>query len=166
MLSKLLLNPAMQVYLRGVERELGVNSNTARIELNKLAKMNLIQVVTSDEITKIKKYTINKQHPMFDSLRGIALKFIGIDEIITQFIDKLGDLQRVILTGELAAGNNTPIIDLILVGDVDRVFLSELVEKAENKLTKKIRVAVYAPTEFSDELVQGFEHWIDLLDEQ
>jgi hypothetical protein len=71
-----------------------------------------------------------------------------------------------VLTGELAAGNNAPIIDLILVGDVDRVFLAELVAKAEKKLNKKIRVAVYDPVEFSAELLQGFEHWIDLLDEQ
>jgi len=166
LLSKLLLNPAMQVYLRGVERDLGVNSNTARIELNKLAKMNLIQVVQSEENAKIKKYAINTGHPMFYSLRGVALKFVGIDAIINQFINKLGTLQRVVLTGELAAGNNAPIIDLILVGDVDRVFLAELVAKAEKKLSKKIRVAVYDPAEFSAELLQGFEHWIDLLDEQ
>ncbi|MEN9385918.1 MAG: hypothetical protein RLZZ185_659, partial [Bacteroidota bacterium] len=40
LLTKLLLNPASRVYLRGLERDLGVSSNTVRLELNKLQEMH------------------------------------------------------------------------------------------------------------------------------
>ena len=55
LLTKLLLNPASTVYLRGLERDLGVSSNTVRLELNKLSDMQLIQEQTDDENTKTKR---------------------------------------------------------------------------------------------------------------
>ena len=54
LLTKLLLNPASTVYLRGLERDLGVSSNTVRLELNKLSDMQLIQEQGDDEKTKTK----------------------------------------------------------------------------------------------------------------
>ena len=55
LLTKLLLNPASTVYLRGLERDLGVSSNTVRLELNKLSDMQLIQEQVDDENTKTKR---------------------------------------------------------------------------------------------------------------
>lgn len=163
LLNKLLLNPALKVYLRGVEREMGVNSNTARIELNKLADLNLIQVVKDAEPTKIKKYQINTQHPLFAGLRALVLKHVGIDQIIDNIINQLGVVDRVLLTGDSAAGKETAIIDLIIVGEVDKVYLQTLIEKVERTIHKKIRVAVYAPAEFSDDILNSLTNWVDLL---
>ena len=42
LLTKLLLNPNNTVYLRGLEKEFGVSSNTVRYELNKLSSVKLI----------------------------------------------------------------------------------------------------------------------------
>lgn len=163
LLNKLLLNPAMNVYLRGVERELGVNSNTARIELNKLTELNLIQVVSKSDQTKIKHYQINQQHPMFGLLRSFALKYTGIDQVIDQVINKLGDLDRVLLTGDSAKGLNSAIIDLIIVGSIDKSYLQTLIEKVEVTINKKIRVAVYKKEEFTEDIFKSVSHWVDLL---
>jgi len=53
LLARLLLNPGSQVYLRQLERDLQVSSNTVRLELNKLYEMKLINVVETEE-SKIK----------------------------------------------------------------------------------------------------------------
>ena len=55
LLTKLLLNPPSNVYLRGLERDLGVSSNTVRLELNKLSDMQLIQEQADHENTKTKE---------------------------------------------------------------------------------------------------------------
>ena len=55
LLTKLLLNPASIVYLRGLERDLGVSSNTVRLELNKLTDMQLIQEHAETINTKTKR---------------------------------------------------------------------------------------------------------------
>ena len=39
LLTRLFLNPESRVYLRGLEKEFGVSSNTVRYELNKLSDL-------------------------------------------------------------------------------------------------------------------------------
>ncbi len=73
---------------------------------------------------------------------------MGVDHLIEEVFYKLGDLEEVYLTGEIAEGKNTPFIDLVVVGDIDRVFFNQLVEKAEGLLNKKIRTAIYSLEEF------------------
>ena len=67
------------MYLRGLERDLGVSSNTVRLELNKLQEMHLIEAQDDSENTKVKNYVVNQGHPMFKTLRGIIMQFVGLD---------------------------------------------------------------------------------------
>jgi hypothetical protein len=59
-------------------------------------------------------------------------------------------LNEVYLTGDLAQGNESVIIDLIIVGDINRQYFSELVITAEKFIKKKIRFVVFKPQEFID----------------
>ena len=163
LLTKLLLNPASTVYLRGLERDLGVSSNTVRLELNKLSDMNLIQEQTETINTKTKYYTVNTKHPMFKSLRGLILQHVGLDQIIENVLDKLGNVDEVYLTGDLALGKNNPFVDLVLVGDIDKTYLYNLIEKAESLIDKKIRVGLYLPQEFTEEKLNDVGVFMKLM---
>lgn len=164
MLTKLLLNPASKVYLRGLEKELGVSSNTVRLELNKLSDMQLIEVEEADANAKVKHYTVNTTHPLFTSLRNIILKHVGLDQILEQVIAKLGDLDKVYLTGDLAQGKNSRFIDLVIVGNIDKTYLHQLIDKAEPLIGKKIRVGIFAPAEFTQQHLDDLGVVIDLLE--
>ena len=157
LLTRLLLNPGSQVYLRQLQKELNVSSNTVRLELNKLSAMKLISTLDSDE-GKIKRYMANALHPLYSNLRGIILKYMGVDHLIEEVFYKLGDLEEVYLTGEIAEGKNTPFIDLVVVGDIDRLFFNQLVEKAEGLLNKKIRAAIYSLEEFRPYMLKEITH--------
>lgn len=157
LLARLFLNPATQVYLRQLERELQVSSNTVRLELNKLAEMKLISTVVAEE-GKIKKYEANALHPLFANLRSIILKYVGVDQLLEEVFYKLGELDEVFLTGEIAEGKTAPFIDLVLVGNLDRIYLDQLLTKAESLLKKKIRIAIYLPTEFHVSLLEGIPY--------
>ena len=163
LLTKLLLNPASTVYLRGLERDLGVSSNTVRLELNKLSDMQLIQEQTDDESTKTKHYAVNTKHPMLKSLRGVIMQYVGLDQIIENVLDKLGNVDEVYLTGDLALGKNNPFVDLVIVGDVDKSYLYQLIEKAETLIDKKIRVAIYEPMEFTEKKLKDIGLFMKLL---
>ena len=147
LLTRLFLNPGSQVYLRQLQKELSVSSNTVRLELNKLSAMKLIATLDNEE-GKIKKYMANALHPLYNNLRALILKYMGVDHLLEEVFYKLGELEEVYLTGEIAEGKNTPFIDLVVVGDIDRVFFNQLVEKAESLLSKKIRTAIYSSDEF------------------
>ena len=162
LLTKLLLNPAAKVYLRGLERDLGVSSNTVRLELNKLSEMHLIEVQSNDESNK-KQYAVNTSHPLFESLRGIILKYVGIDQILEQVIQKLGNVKTVYLTGDLAQGRNSTFVDLVIVGDIDKAYLHRLIDKAEPLIGKKIRAGVFSDGEFNEKYLADLGTVVNLL---
>jgi len=162
LLTKLLLNPASKVYLRGLERELGVSSNTVRLELNKLSDMHLIETQEDGANTKVKQYSVNTHHPLFTSLRSIILQYVGLDQIVEQIIQKLGNVDKVYLTGDLALGKNSTFVDLVLVGDIDKPYLYKLIEKVEPIIGKKIRVGLFSANEFNEEHLKDLGVMINL----
>jgi predicted nucleotidyltransferase len=88
---------------------------------------------------------------MFNELQMIAFKHFGIDQIIEQVIEKLGDVEAVYLTGDLARGLETNVVDITLIGtDIDNSYLAKLVKKAEELIGKKIRTLVYNSNEELD----------------
>lgn len=152
LLTKLLINPVNAVYLRGLAKDLGVSSNTVRMELKKLYAMQLIQEQSEDKhtlmSTKTKYYFANTRHPLFNALRNIILQYVGLDQIMEQVLNKLGNVHKVYLIGDLAVGKNSLFVDLVFVGQIDKVYLYQLVEKAEKLIDKKIRFVVYHIDEF------------------
>ena len=150
LLTKLLLNPSNKVFLRGLERDLGVSSNTVRIELNKLSEMHLIEEQNqhAGDNAKLKEYGANTKHPLFNSLRGIILQHVGLDKIVEIILNRLGNIDQVWLTGDLAEGKDSPFVDLVIVGDIEKAYLYQLIEKVEPQINKKIRVGVYNKEEF------------------
>ena len=154
LLARLFINPANRVYLRQLERELNVSANTVRLELNKLSDMKLISTVETPD-TKVKNYVANTFHPLYTNLRSIIMKYVGVDQLLEQVFQKLGDLEQVFLTGDLAQGKEAPFIDLVMVGDLDKQFLQQLLERAEKLLNKKIRIAIYHSDEFNFTLLEN-----------
>ncbi len=157
------MNPASKVYLRGLERDLGVSSNTVRTELNKLLDMHLIEVQEDSDNTKVKNYVVNQGHSMFLMLRGVIMQFVGLNQIVDQIIKKLGNLDQVYLTGDLAEGKNSPFVDLVIVGEVDKPYLYSLIDKAEPLVQKKIRVAVYTIKEFNANILESVGVFMKLV---
>lgn len=77
-------------------------------------------------------------------MQNIAFKHLGIDQIVDQVLTKIGNLQSVYLTGDMALGLDTSIIDLVLIGtDINVEYVAKLVKRAEKHLKKKIRTVIY-----------------------
>jgi hypothetical protein len=73
----------------------------------------------------------------------------GLEYVVEYVLQRIGDLDRVYLVGNLSKGKSTEIIDLVLVGNsINKTFLLEQIEKAEKKLDKKIRFVTYTTEEF------------------
>lgn len=86
-------------------------------------------------------YQVNTNFPMFNELQKIAFKHFGIEQVI----EKLGDVGAVYLTGDLARGLDTNVIDVTLIGrDIDNSYLARLVQKAEDLIGRKIRTLTYS----------------------
>lgn len=147
LLLKFFLNSHATAYLRNLESEFGESSNGIRVELNRLENAGLL--VSSSAGNK-KIFQANTKHPLFDEIHSIILKHLGLDQIIENVIRRLGDVQRVYLVGDFSKGIDSQIIDLIFVGNFDKAYLSDLSEKAEKLIKRKIRYLIYEPAEAED----------------
>jgi hypothetical protein len=144
---KFFLNSSKKDYLRNLEYELGENTNAIRLELNKLEAAGLLKSYSQGNK---KIFQSNTEHPLFGDINSILMKITGLDQLIGRVLNQVGELNKVYLTGDLAQGNDSEIIDLILVGDINREYFNDLVIKAEKYIKKKIRFVVFQPQEFID----------------
>ena len=144
LLLKFFLNSKATSYLRGLESEFGESSNGIRIELNRFEKAGML----SSFIKGNKKYfKANTEHPLYRDTHNIIMKYIGFDKIIDTVIENLGDVRRVFVTGAFALGLDDNTIDLVFVGDINKAYLAELVEKVEKHIHRRIRYIVYSEAE-------------------
>lgn len=145
LLLRFFLNPEVESYLRELGRDFKETNNAIRVELNRFEDAG---VVVSYRDGNRKYYKANQKYPLFTEFQQLAMKHFGLDQVLDQVINKLGKIHKVYLTGELANGLNSPIIDLIIIADeVDRNYLSQLTVKVEKEINRKIRSLILKPGE-------------------
>jgi predicted nucleotidyltransferase len=140
LLLKFFLNSNNTGYLRSLESEFGESSNAIRVELNRFEEAGML---SSFNKGNRKYFQANTKHPLYNEMNSIIRKQFGIDKIIENIIESLGNVERVYVAGALAKGLDSKIIDLIFVGDINKEYLIKLIEKVENLIFRKIRYVVY-----------------------
>jgi predicted nucleotidyltransferase len=147
LLLKFFLNSQTKAYLRSLEEEFGDSTNAIRVELNRFEEAGMLK----SELDGNKKfYTANTSHPLFKDVHNIIMKYVGLDSIVEHIVKQLGDIEKIYLTGSFARGIDNGIIDLVFIGNVNKLFLVELIEKAERLVGKKIRYITFAPGEMEE----------------
>jgi predicted nucleotidyltransferase len=151
LLRKFFLNSSTKAHLRGLESEFGESSNAIRIELNRFEEAGLLHSLRDGNK---KVYQANRDHPLFGDIHSIIMKEAGIDRVIDKVIHRLGSLICIYLTGDFARGKDSPVIDLILVGeDIDREYLARKVMQAEELVGRKVSYVVLHPDEAENHLL-------------
>jgi hypothetical protein len=145
LLLKFFMNSNTRSYLRSLADEFNESTNSVRIELNRLSEAGILEM--SPEKNTV-MYRANQQHPLFSEISNIVRKYIGFDQIIEQVLVKIGDLKLAFVIGDYAEGKDTGIIDLVLVGEINKVYLISLVEKAEGIIKRKIRYLILSMAEY------------------
>jgi predicted nucleotidyltransferase len=145
LLRKFFLNSSTRAHLRGLESEFGESSNAIRLELNRFEEAGLLHSLRDGNK---KVYHANRDHPLFGDIHSIIMKESGIDRVIDKVIHRIGNLICVYLTGDFARGKDSPVIDLILVGEnIDREYLARKVMQAEELVGRKVSYVVLRPDE-------------------
>ena len=144
-LMRLFLNPNQQAYLRGLADEFNASTSQVREELQHLSEAGLL---TSTKEGRQTNYQANSEHPLFPELQSMVRKSLGMDQILESIIERLGNLKLAYLVDDYAQGKDTGLIDLVLIGDIDRENLDDLIKKTEKYISRKIRPLVLTEAEF------------------
>lgn len=146
LLIKFFLNSNNASYLRNLEEEFGESTNGIRLELNKFEKAGFLNSYAEGNK---KMFTANTQHPLFKDINRIIMKMVGVEYLMDYILQHVGQLECVYLVGELAKGQNSDTIEIILIGThINQQFLNEQVDKAEKKINKKIQYLIFTSEEF------------------
>ena len=145
LLLKFFLNPENTAHLRGLAQEFGESTNAVRVELNRLSEAGLLEAKNEG---RTKQYKANTEHPLYTELHSIVKKYLGLDKLADQILGKLGNVELAFIAGDYAGGIDSGIIDLYIIGEIDKNYLQRLTEKVEQLIDRKIRYLVFTREEF------------------
>lgn len=144
-LMRLFLNPNRRAYLRELAAESGASPSQVKDELAQLTSYGLL---THEKAGRQVDYRANRAHPLFPELHSMVKKALGMDHILESVLSRLGNLERALLLDDYAEGKDNGIVDLCLIGEIDRNNLRDLTEKSERYLHRKIRTLVLTREEY------------------
>ena len=155
LLLKFFLNPSTSGYLRQLAKEFGESTNAIRVELNKLSDA---RILNSEFEGRNKLFCANPDHPLFSDIRNIVMKSTGIDKVLSDIINKIGNLQLAFVRGDYAAGHDSGLIDLVLVGtNINEQEIERVRKKTEVLIQRKISILILNPSEYKN-LANNFNH--------
>jgi len=140
LLLRFFLNGDSSSYLRNLESEFDESTNAIRIELNRFEEAGLLKSCMKGNR---KIFQANQGHPLYNDLHNILLKYVGLDQVIDKIVQRLGNVKKAYITGDLAFGKDSKIIDLALIGvDINQNYLNKLITKVAKLINRKIRCLI------------------------
>jgi len=157
-LLKLFLNPNVSSYLRELASEFKLSPNALKTELDNLSEAGYL---TRTQSGRSVFFQANKKHPFFPEISSIVRKSLGIDRLIEEVANSLGKVDAVYILDDYAQGRDSGLIDVLVVGEVDKARLDELRRIGESKVDRKVRVMDVTPEEFgrSKDVFMNRPHW-------
>jgi hypothetical protein len=150
LLVRFFVNAQNTGYLRGLEAEFGEATNAIRMELNRFEEAGLL--LTHTEQNR-KVFRANTKHPFFNDINKLLLKYVGIEQIVENVVQRVGNLLRAYVTGDFARGLPGKQFELLLVGNnFDLEYINQLVSKAEQLVSFKVSLTMIAPDEEESKL--------------
>jgi predicted transcriptional regulator len=136
---KFFLNPGTRAYLRELASEFDESTNSVRVELNRLSKA---EIISSENVGRTIEYRANEEHSLYNELQSLVRKYAGIDKLVETLIKKLGDVKTAYLVGDYAQGIDSGLIDIILIGKINKMELDRIAERRSKDISRKIRPMV------------------------
>lgn len=151
LLIKFFVNSKTQSHLRGLADEFGESTNAIRKELNNLTQAGFL--VKESDKNKI-AYKANVTHPFFSNIQEIIRKYLGLDKLLEQILDRMGEVGQVILIGDLAKGIDSGKVDVVVTGEnLNEDYIFGLSNKIEQMIDRKVVLTLLAERMVSTGLV-------------
>jgi len=140
LLLRFFLNQNLSGYLQGLSKELDENTNSIRVELNRLEEAGLLR---SELQGRRKLYQVNVAHPLTSDITSIVRKVSGIDAMVERVVANLTGLKQVWVCGDLARGIQSDRIEAVLIGtDLNPEYIGGLSGKVEKLTGKKVKAQI------------------------
>jgi uncharacterized protein len=142
-------------YLRQLARLTGLGIGALQRELEALSQAGIIE--RTPRGTHI-FFKANAACPIFQELKGIVTKTIGIGEVLRKALEPLaGRVRWAFIHGSTAKGRETAAsdVDMIIIGDATFEEIISALQEAQEKTGREINPSVYPVEEFLRKIKEG-----------
>jgi predicted nucleotidyltransferase len=160
-LKLFLFNPEDSFYQRQISTLAHQPIRSVQREMEKLESIGLIEKsVQGNRIY----YKVNKRCPIFEELKRILFKSVGIAEVLKENLKNMGNIVIAFIYGSYAQGKENLLsdIDLLIIGFITSRELSTLLSKPKKELGREINYAVFPPQEFKEGIRQK-DHFLNAV---
>ena len=158
-LAATFLEPQRWWYMRELARHLGVTPSTLQRELGSLVDGGILRQKREGKHVYFQAAT---DSPIFEELRGLVLKTVGLADVIRSALEPLADrIQWAFIYGSVARAqeHSASDVDLMIVGRVGLADVSSPLRKAEQKISRAVNPTIYTADEFASK-VKSSHHFI------
>ncbi len=136
LLVKFFVNITNQGYLNSLANEFGESTNSVRKELNNLSSAGYLE---KRNVNNKVIYKANSSHPLFKVIQKIIHKHVGIEEIVENLYNRIGDVKKIMILGDYSKGIDSGLIEVLIVGEnINKKYLDDIAPKIEKKISRKV----------------------------
>jgi len=136
LMIKFFISQANRGYLNGLATEMRESTNAIRKELNHLHSAGYLEKSKSNNKVE---YKANTRHPLYEVLRKVILKHLGLEDAVEIVLERMGDVEQIILIGDYAKGIDSGKIEIIVVGqNLNTSYVQNLETKVEKLISRKV----------------------------
>ena len=141
-----------EFYLRQIAKATGAGLGAVQREVSQLSKAGIIRRVMRGRHVY---FQANKESPIFDELKSLVTKTVGIGDVLRNALSPLVDrIHIAFVYGSLARGDERKgsDLDILVVGNVTFAEVTSAIDQAQEVLRREINPTVYPPDEFRSKL--------------
>lgn len=155
-------NPEQKFYIQEIGRILSKKPGEFQRELNNLEKEGIL---ISEYSGNLRYFSVNKEYPLYDELKNIVFKTIGIIGSLKEIILKIGKVKFCFIYGSYAKSQENLLsdIDIFFIGDIDENLLVNYIEKTEKSLKRDINYKLLKFTDFKKEIISNNAFVLNIL---
>lgn len=133
-------------YCRQLEKILNKPVSNIQKELTKLEKINLLYSSVKDNQ---KRYSIKKKFPLYNELRNIFIKTVGLSDLIKDELADIKEIEFAFIYSSLASGdkNSQNDVDLMIISNISDKSVNNLIKRVENKINRVVNYSIYSKQE-------------------
>ena len=149
LLNLFLNNQDRSFYVRELTRKIDEQINSVRRELANLKNLNLVSSKKKDGRLY---YIVNSHNDIFPELKNVFQKIaheLSDENRLARNLKKIGVLKYVSLMGKFV-NDSSNMVDLFIIGDVDKRKFQPLLKEMERGLGKEINYTILTYGEFKD----------------
>ena len=135
LLIKFFVSQANRGYLNGLATEMGESTNSIRKELNHLQGAGYLEKVKGDNKVE---YKANVKHPLFEVMQKVVFKHLGLEDVVENVLERMGDVDQIILVGDYAKGNDLGLIEVLIGKGLNMDYIAQLEDKIEDLIGRKV----------------------------